>query len=66
MSKRKVMFCWDCCEDTVHEFINKETVADGTGPGRVALAIMSLGLSEWGPTVTRYWRCTKCGNIDDE
>lgn len=64
MSKRKVMFCWNCCEDTIHEFINKETIADGAG--RVLLAILSLGLSESSVSATKYWQCTKCGNIDDE
>lgn len=63
MSKRKIMHCRKCKEDTIHEFICKEPLVD---TGRVLLAIMSLGLSESSVVTTKYWQCTKCGNIDDE
>ena len=66
MSSKKVMYCCECRERTVHEFVSKETVGDGTGPCRIVLAVFSLGLSEWGPSVTRYYQCTKCGKIKSE
>lgn len=64
MTKRKVMYCWNCGKDTIHEFINKEPIADGAG--RVLLAIMSFGLSESSFVTTMHWQCTKCGELDEE
>ena len=45
MSSKKVMYCCECEERTVHEFVSKETIGDGTGPCRVALAVFHLDLA---------------------
>lgn len=60
--KQKVIYCWECAEDTIHNHINTEKDMEGLALFRPLYAICTLGLSEtWG---TEYWQCTKCGKVN--
>ena len=63
MVKYKERYCWNCAKHTTQEYVGSEGDYRGTGIGRIALAIGTLGISEtlchkW------YWKCTECNKVD--
>ncbi len=63
MQKNKVMLCWNCGEKTVHNFVSKQSPAEGTGPIRALAAVFTLGLTETAVLADVYYKCTKCGEL---
>lgn len=61
MRGKRVLYCWDCGKDTVHTFIECDTIGKGTGPFRLLLAVASAGVSEM--TVRVDYQCDRCGGI---
>lgn len=65
MNHRKVKYCSECKEKTVHEYAGKKTVGDGLPISRVVLAIGTMGFTEFAGA-TKYWECRRCGKILSE
>ena len=65
MAKKKVLYCYKCHKDTIHELICRESPYEGTGLARAFAAVFTLGQSEttW---ADKKYECTKCGNITTE
>ena len=62
MSKKKVIYCYDCGRDTEHKLICKESPVTDFLPLRILIGIASLGVSEI--TADSYYKCTRCGKIE--
>lgn len=62
MSKKKVLYCWECGKNTVHELVNKEKMLEDCPVLlRGFMAVASFGVSEI-PYDVNY-QCTRCGEL---
>lgn len=62
MSKRKVIYCYDCGRDTEHKLVCKESPVTGFLPLRLLIGIVSAETSKI--TAESCYKCTRCGKLE--